>query len=83
MDTGKLTTKGQVTIPKAVREHLGVGPSDKVAFTLLDDGRAVISAADRPASTVFGILAHRPRTHAGPLTVAEMEEVIQRARHSS
>jgi AbrB family looped-hinge helix DNA binding protein len=34
--------KGQVTIPKAVRDHLGIRPGGKVRFDLLEDGRIVL-----------------------------------------
>jgi antitoxin PrlF len=34
-----VTSKGQITIPKAVRERLGVGPHDRVAFIV--DGEDV------------------------------------------
>ena len=32
----KLTSKGQVTIPKAVREHLGLRPGDEIEFVEQD-----------------------------------------------
>lgn len=38
----RMTTKGQVTIPKRLRDHLGLGPGSKVDFELLDDGRVVL-----------------------------------------
>lgn len=31
-----LTSKGQVTIPKAIRDELGLKPHDKIAFTIED-----------------------------------------------
>ncbi len=34
--TGRLSAKGQVTIPKQVREALGVGPGDLVAYEIAD-----------------------------------------------
>jgi antitoxin PrlF len=37
-----LTSKGQVTIPKAVRDHLGIRPGSKVTFTLAEDGKNII-----------------------------------------
>ncbi|MGD9814431.1 MAG: AbrB/MazE/SpoVT family DNA-binding domain-containing protein [Hyphomonadaceae bacterium] len=40
-----VTTKGQVTIPKAVRDRLGVKPGDKVAFDMSADGRITIAKA--------------------------------------
>ena len=35
----RVTRKGQVTIPKRVREHLGIEPGSVVEFKLADDGR--------------------------------------------
>jgi antitoxin PrlF len=31
-----LTSKGQVTIPKEIRDELGLKPSDKIVFSLED-----------------------------------------------
>jgi AbrB family looped-hinge helix DNA binding protein len=33
----RVTEKGQVTIPKPIREHLGIGPGTEVDFVLRDD----------------------------------------------
>ena len=38
----KVTRKGQVTIPKAVRDDLGIKPGSKVEFELAEDGRIVL-----------------------------------------
>ena len=38
----KITTKGQVTIPKRLREHLGLKPGANVEFELADDGRVFL-----------------------------------------
>ena len=38
----KVTSKGQVTIPKKMREHLGITPGVAVEFELQHDGRVVI-----------------------------------------
>ena len=43
-----VTTKGQVTIPKEMREHLNLVAGDKVVFAYLNDGSIRIAAA-RPA----------------------------------
>jgi AbrB family looped-hinge helix DNA binding protein len=37
-----ITTKGQVTIPKVVREFLGLQPGSKVTFRRTEDGRVEI-----------------------------------------
>jgi antitoxin PrlF len=42
----KLTRKGQVTIPKPVRDHVGIGPGSEVAFRRAADGSIVIEKAD-------------------------------------
>ena len=40
-----LTVKGQVTIPKRVRDALGLKPGDLVDFVMDDDGRVVVRNA--------------------------------------
>jgi antitoxin PrlF len=42
-----VTSKGQVTIPKPVRDHLGIGPGSQVDFRRMGDGSIVIERADR------------------------------------
>lgn len=38
-----VTSKGQVTIPKPVRDHLGVTAGSAVDFVLMADGRVVVT----------------------------------------
>ena len=40
-----VTTKGQVTIPKKIREHLGIGPGSTVEFEAAPDGRVFLVKA--------------------------------------
>lgn len=42
MDVSKLTAKYQVTIPADVRKALGLAAGDRVAFTVDEEGRAVL-----------------------------------------
>ena len=57
-----VTVKGQVTIPKAIREHLGIEPGSHVRFRRAGDGSIVLEpAAERPAPSRF----ERLRGHAG------------------
>ncbi|HYD69597.1 AbrB/MazE/SpoVT family DNA-binding domain-containing protein [Azospirillum sp.] len=46
-----VTGKGQVTIPKAVRDHLGLTTGSMVEFEVTPDGRVALmkAVADRPA----------------------------------
>jgi len=41
-----VTSKGQVTIPKPVRERLGIQPGNAVDFELAADGRVVLVKVD-------------------------------------
>ena len=38
MEYSRLSSKGQVTIPKAIREELGLEPGDLVAYVVRDRG---------------------------------------------
>jgi antitoxin PrlF len=38
----KLTSKGQVTIPKRLRDHLGLKPGSEVEFTMNNQGEIVV-----------------------------------------
>ena len=39
MSAATITSKGQITLPKAVRDQLDLGPGDRVDFVLAPDGR--------------------------------------------
>ncbi len=43
-----ITTKGQVTIPKAMRDHLGLGAGDRVDFAYADDGSVRVQPVRKP-----------------------------------
>lgn len=75
MLAGTVSSKGQVTIPKEIRKILRIGPSDRVVFTPLGEGKALITSANRPASDVFGILKHRKLER--PVSIDEMELAIK------
>jgi AbrB family looped-hinge helix DNA binding protein len=43
-----VTSKGQVTIPKPIRDTLGIGPGSEVEFRLNDAGEVVLAAPNTP-----------------------------------
>ncbi len=45
-----VTSKGQVTIPKKVRERLGIQPGSAVTFELMESGDVVLRMAGRGAA---------------------------------
>ena len=55
-----MTSKGQVTIPKAVRDAVGLKPGQRVAVTV-EDGRAIITAVDDAAEREARRAAMRAR----------------------
>ncbi|WP_184397113.1 AbrB/MazE/SpoVT family DNA-binding domain-containing protein [Rhizobium sp. BK650] len=58
--TTTVTAKGQVTIPKAVRDLLGITPGSKVDFHRAADGSVVLMRADekKPASRFEQLRGH-------------------------
>ena len=55
-----VTTKGQVTIPKQVRDLLGIKPGSSVAFEVAEDGRVLFAGED-----VAGLKPARLRRRVG------------------
>ena len=45
-EVATMTAKGQITLPRAVRQALKVDVGSKVAFEFRDDGQIVVSRAD-------------------------------------
>jgi AbrB family looped-hinge helix DNA binding protein len=66
-----ITEKGQATIPKAIREHLGLKPGDRVKFFVHPEGTVVL-LPKLPVSALKGILAS-PRRR---VTLERMREAI-------
>ncbi len=62
-----VTSKGQVTIPKPVRDRLGIVPGSAVAFELAPDGRVVLVKVG-PARTVSRFARLRGMAGAGMST---------------
>lgn len=69
-----VTTKGQVTIPKPVRDLLGIEPGTKVDFQRNDRGEIIlVRAGDKPPSRFAKL-----RGHAGPgMTTDELMSLLR------
>ena len=65
-----ITSKGQTTLPKPVREALGVRPGDRVRYIILGDEVRIIPM--RPIARLFGMLKYE----GPPKTLEEMERAI-------
>jgi len=73
LPASRITSKGQITLPKAVREALGVEAGDRVSFRIGDDGVVVLEAETIDLRSLRGSL--RPRRRG--ITVEQMAEVVR------
>jgi antitoxin PrlF len=56
-----LTSKGQMTIPKAIRDSLGMKTGDRMTFTLMPDRVVVLRVKNKHVSDLGGILHKKGR----------------------
>jgi antitoxin PrlF len=73
--TATLTSKGQITLPKEVRDRHKLKPGDSVEF-VVENGKTWVRPRNLRAIDLAGIL-HRPGMK--PITVEEMDEAIAEA----
>jgi antitoxin PrlF len=59
MYNATVTSKGQTTIPKDVRDGLNLQPQDKLQFTLLPDGTVIMRAKKRTLPELMGITGYK------------------------
>ena len=78
MPTSTVTSKGQITLPKAIRDRLGVETGDEVDFVANERGDIVVRAVTVEIVELRGMLK-RKRTRG--VTVEKMNAAIRR-RHS-
>src|SRR5262249_44865218 len=64
-----ITSKGQATIPKAIRDHLRLKPGDRVKFFIHPDG-SVVMLPKLSASELRGMVKPRRR----PVTIEQIAE---------
>lgn len=70
MIESSVTKKGQTTLPKPVRESLGLQAGDRVRYVIADGEVRILPV--RPISRLFGALRHDGPT----VTLEEMEQAI-------
>ena len=74
MSTAIVTSKGQITIPKLVREGLGVETGDRVEFVELERGVYTVVAATRDIRDLKGVIP----APAKPVSVEDMNKAVRR-----
>jgi antitoxin PrlF len=77
MPAATLTSKGQLTLPKRIRELLKVETGDVVEFVVTDDGTVQVRAGTYDVRDLRGLLK-RPNRKA--VSLEEMDAAIAGAR---
>lgn len=74
--SSRVSPKGQVTVPKPVRDHLGLDPGTSVEFELTGEGTVVLRKQPESARPLRGIL--RDYAHDPALTLEELDDTLGR-----
>lgn len=74
MPSVTVTSKGQITVPKEIREHLGIEPGDRVNFQIGSSGEVIVEPEAIDIRSLRGMLKHRGRR----VSLAAMERAIRR-----
>jgi AbrB family looped-hinge helix DNA binding protein len=73
MPVSTLTSKGQITIPREVRERLHLKTGSRIDFIVEPSGQVVLKPIDRNFRSIRGIVSSRRKR---PISIKEMNEAI-------
>ncbi len=74
MALSTLTSKGQITIPKSLRESMSIDAGDKIEFIINEQNEVVIKPITKKASEVFGLLNKYKKNKA--VSIEEMDQAV-------
>jgi len=76
MSSSTLTSKGQITIPRAVRDRLGLREGDRVVFQFDEHGNLLLrQETQSPLGRLPGLLKHLAKDR--PVTLEEMKAAVK------
>ncbi len=75
MQKTTLTSKGQVTIPKNIRDSIGLHTGDKIEFIITEKNEVILRPITKKVDEVFGVLYKSGRN---VVTVEEMDAGIKK-----
>lgn len=75
MPSATLTSKGQLTIPKKVRDQLHLKSGDRVNFIVLNDGNVLLQPAIIRVTELKGVLYKKGRR---PISIEEMNAAVSK-----
>ncbi len=73
MPVATLTSKGQITLPKPIREHLQLEPGDRVEFLVGSDGQITVWPVTSDVRILKGLIPKPKR----PVSLEVMKTVIK------
>lgn len=73
MPTATLTSKGQITIPKEIRDRLRLQTGHRVEFEIDKNGKVSLIPRNKDIRSLKGIIRSKRKT---PVTVEEMNQAI-------
>lgn len=73
MYESKMTSKGQITVPKSVREALAVYPGDRVRFVVHDDRTVTVEAETVDLQSLRGAI----KSDGKHVTLEEMQDAVR------
>jgi len=74
MTRSTMTSKGQITIPKTIRDALQLDTGDSVQFRLREDGVVEMQPETGDVMSLFGIMKPRGKKH---VTIEQMGHAIR------
>lgn len=74
MSDARLTTKGQITIPRDIRDRLHLKFGDRLRFRITDSGQVVLEAAKHHVAELYGSLQRKGKK---PVSVEAMDDAIR------
>jgi AbrB family looped-hinge helix DNA binding protein len=74
MPVATLTSKGQLVIPKTIREYLHLQPGDRLDFIIRDDGDVVLRPVVTDVRELKGLLHKSGRQ---PVSIMAMQNAIR------
>ena len=73
MAVAKLSSRGQLVVPKTIRKHLHLQKGDAVDFVIQDDGDVVVRPAVKDVHELEGALKRDRR----PVSLEEMDAAVR------
>jgi AbrB family looped-hinge helix DNA binding protein len=76
MPSSTLTSKGQITVPKEIRDRLKLKTGQKLDFRIAEEGQVILHPRNRDVRLLKGVVKSPRRK---PVSVREMNETIAEA----